>query len=1267
MTVDRRIVADTLFTAAVMGIGFATGVPAVTAIVGGIGVNIAADLIQAGWGRVCPRLLGQTGLLNHDLQAALARALHQAIGRLETAWWRGGPGARMRRQGEAEPVEALFRDLRHDAMDFCSPDGLGRAAGNVQVQQLLYGDEAAVRRELAEKLKSYLYGHDPQLVAFLQNNLVPELAFCFGEQLKADNPEGNRAWRAFQRLLLEGLQAGIVEVQAELVGMHAAQQEIQRVLAELLDWARRLDATPPEVREPTGQAGLEQALADLSRQMEAGFVAVREDLAGLPERIRPILREELGVVRPPAGPPVPPPALTLFGRDRFLADLAADLTQYAVRHTLALTALRGLPGVGKTALALALINRDDVAAAFPDGRVWLPLGPKPDVFGLLGRALEQFGSTAQDLLTVEARADRLRGVLAGKRCLLALDDVWEADHARPFLDACRPPARAIFTTRKPQLAADLHAANHEVRVLQPKYAVRMLAAAGEHAAAAVAADEAGASELAEALGRLPLALHVAGRRLERLARADGPRDAVARLRRELDRRLLMLPAAGRRPGLEEAEPSLEAILALSYDALPDDATRAAFRRLGVFGGQPLDFDAGAMAAVWEADDEAAADLRIALTDAGLLERAEQGENGEEESRSREGRHGTPSAIRHSPFAIRHSPFATRYALHQVIAAFAAARLAADPAEEAAAYLAHAQHYAARAESLNDANLSDDPAEHLDDLAFLAQMDLDFPQISRAVAWVQDNPVAWPALRVLTGSCRNYALAFRSLIAEYQAWSQAALQIAEAIQDRAWAANARKALGDLALRQDDLAGAGEQYRAALADFQAIGARLGAANARKALGDLALRQDDLAGAGEQYRAALADFQAIGDRLGAANARLALGDLALRQDDLAGAGEQYRAALADFQAIGARLGAANARLALGDLALRQDDLAGAGEQYRAALADFQAIGARLGAANSYFGLGELARQASSYREAADWYQRALDLYRSIGARLGQANVLDSMGELAEAQEQWQTARDFFIAALQIYHAIGDPYARVTARKLARIEARLTGAIQGADRSADILRQWEPIIAATVAAAQGDAQATAGLTPILDSLAATADWGNLIAALRRVLAGERAFPALAEGLDATDRLILGTTLRRLCVATQDWPGAAAAAEALIALGAGDAETWEALADARANQGDEAGAAEAYAQAVALAPDQAMLRRNYANTLIALGRLEEAGAQLDAAEALEPDAPYLALRRAELAKARDDREAARRWAEEALRRRPDWDEAQAVLDWARG
>jgi tetratricopeptide (TPR) repeat protein len=142
-------------------------------------------------------------------------------------------------------------------------------------------------------------------------------------------------------------------------------------------------------------------------------------------------------------------------------------------------------------------------------------------------------------------------------------------------------------------------------------------------------------------------------------------------------------------------------------------------------------------------------------------------------------------------------------------------------------------------------------------------------------------------------------------------------------------------------------------------------------------------------------------------------------------------------------------------------------------------------------------------------------------------------------------------------------------------------------------------------------------------------------------------------------------TALCNACVALEDWAGLATAANELIDLGAVDAETWVYLADARANLNDEAGAADAYAQALALQPQSAMLRRNFANTLIHLGRLDEAAVQLAAAEQLEPDAPYLALRCAELAQARGDAADAMRWAQVALQRQPDWDEAQAILAWA--
>ena len=155
------------------------------------------------------------------------------------------------------------------------------------------------------------------------------------------------------------------------------------------------------------------------------------------------------------------------------------------------------------------------------------------------------------------------------------------------------------------------------------------------------------------------------------------------------------------------------------------------------------------------------------------------------------------------------------------------------------------------------------------------------------------------------------------------------------------------------------------------------------------------------------------------------------------------------------------------------------------------------------------------------------------------------------------------------------------------------------------------------------------------------------------------------AEARARGDRVQLIAALKglaELCDRLEDWAGARAAAEELVALAASDAPMWTILADARRNLGDLPGAAQAYGQAAALAPDAAMLRRNYAEALIRLGRLGEATFQLDVAERLEPASAFEALRWAELAEARGDRVEARRWAEETLRRQPGLEEALVML-----
>jgi len=77
-------------------------------------------------------------------------------------------------------------------------------------------------------------------------------------------------------------------------------------------------------------------------------------------------------------------------------------------------------------------------------------------------------------------------------------------------------------------------------------------------------------------------------------------------------------------------------------------------------------------------------------------------------------------------------------------------------------------------------------------------------------------------------------------------------------------------------------------------------------------------------------------------------------------------------------------------------------------------------------------------------------------------------------------------------------------------------------------LLTDWDPIITSVATAAATDHTPTE-LTDALDHHGATTDWATLVAALRRVLAGERDRERLLVGLDDVDAAIVTATLDRL------------------------------------------------------------------------------------------------------------------------------------------
>jgi tetratricopeptide (TPR) repeat protein len=295
---------------------------------------------------------------------------------------------------------------------------------------------------------------------------------------------------------------------------------------------------------------------------------------------------------------------------------------------------------------------------------------------------------------------------------------------------------------------------------------------------------------------------------------------------------------------------------------------------------------------------------------------------------------------------------------------------------------------------------------------------------------------------------------------------------------------------------------------------------------------------------------------------------------------------------------------------------------EDYEQALGLFSTVGARLGEANVLKAQGDVLAFLDQRQEALDKYEQALGLFRTVGASPGEANVLQAQGDAALRGGETEQGLALLDAAFHLYEAIG---ARTGTSNVGIALARYVASQQNWQAA---IRYMQPAVDFCRAIGH----------PLAETLQAEIDYWQSQLRYAVLFAYHKA---------------------------EDWAGLAAAAMALIEQGEVNGQIWSLLGDARSNLDDEAGAAEAYAQAVTLQPDSAMLRRNYANTLIHLGRLDQAAAQLDAAAALEPEAPYLALRRAELAKAHGQRSAARQWAQTALARQPGWDEAQAILTWA--
>ena len=309
-------------------------------------------------------------------------------------------------------------------------------------------------------------------------------------------------------------------------------------------------------------------------------------------------------------PAMPLPLRTvndLVGRDQLVEHLKQQL--YASKN-IALVALHGLPGVGKTALAIALAFDPNIRAEFSDGILWAGLGTQPNIPEVLSRWGTLFGVAVSNI-------GALREVIGTGRMLIVIDDVWEINDAMALMVG-GPHCAYLMTTRFPHIAssfADQRAI--VVPELSEEDGITLL----RHLAPEIPTDDTErVHTLVRSVGALPLGLMLMGRYLH----MQGYRGQVRRLRAAMERLLdteqrlqLSIPSvqSNAHPGLSAETPlSLQSVIEVSDQCL-DEQARQALRALSVFPTKPNTFSEEAALVVSAVPVEAL----DKLNDAGLLE------------------------------------------------------------------------------------------------------------------------------------------------------------------------------------------------------------------------------------------------------------------------------------------------------------------------------------------------------------------------------------------------------------------------------------------------------------------------------------------------------------------------------------------------------------------------------------------------------------------------------------------------------------------------
>ena len=147
---------------------------------------------------------------------------------------------------------------------------------------------------------------------------------------------------------------------------------------------------------------------------------------------------------------------------------------------------------------------------------------------------------------------------------------------------------------------------------------------------------------------------------------------------------------------------------------------------------------------------------------------------------------------------------------------------------------------------------------------------------------------------------------------------------------------------------------------------------------------------------------------------------------------AGPLFEQSLKIHTSLGAAEGVALCQSRLGRLAREAGRFPEALRLGEAGLAAFRKLGNRLGIADCLYELGALALGSGNHQDAEKLYREGLQVSEAVGYKFGAARSLFGLGNLEEARENRPEAGNHYRRALEISSLLGSPLAESVRRKL-------------------------------------------------------------------------------------------------------------------------------------------------------------------------------------------------------------------------------------------